>query len=323
MGRGQVMAEWVVCHWTSDTSPTGLPRDLWNMLQRAHYHHPPEYTVAHTNIGPASIEYRARVLILARAYVGSQPLEFTGYGYSLHRAINDAAYIAMAHILHLHVELATQYPYHPACPLGEKVHLYLSAEREPNHVLCNLVEYVRSSDRYHRVIVLELRQARGRITHLECLIEPYVHMGHIPRIELYEYRGLFKPVESESSRSAQRRRVIAPAPTGGLLQMRRIMSHLYPLHQKMHGPVPQHEWLRMEIPLNHSTMVNASSNGLHRVAKIGPCPSVPEEGTWSNSVCTSTRSSQTSSAWERPWSTASPQPSPQVCSEPWEGQILE
>ncbi|KAF0920182.1 hypothetical protein E2562_033680 [Oryza meyeriana var. granulata] len=28
-----------------------------------------------------------------------------------------------------------------------------------------------------------------------------------------EYRGLFKPVQSESSRSAQRRRVIAPAPT--------------------------------------------------------------------------------------------------------------
>ncbi|KAF0905372.1 hypothetical protein E2562_015580 [Oryza meyeriana var. granulata] len=266
------MAEWVVCHWTSDAGPTGLPRDLWNMLQRAHYHHPPEYTVAHTNIGPASVEYRARVLILARAYVGSRPLEFTGYGSSLHRAINDAAYIAMAHMLHLHVELATQYPYHPARPLGEEVHLYLSAEREPNHVLRNLAEYVRSSDRYHRVIGLELRQARGRIAHLERLIEPYVRMGQIPRIELYgvenvaapapaaaprpaathapapvptpvapepmvdlalpanpvprsaaptratrmtaaEYRGLFKPVQSESSRSAQRRRVIAPAPT--------------------------------------------------------------------------------------------------------------
>ncbi|KAF0896963.1 hypothetical protein E2562_031277, partial [Oryza meyeriana var. granulata] len=38
-----------------------------------------------------------------------------------------------------------------------------------------------------------------------------------------------------------------------------------------HGPVPQHEWLRMEIPLNDSTMVNPSSNGVHRVAKIGPC----------------------------------------------------
>ncbi|KAF0896097.1 hypothetical protein E2562_019327 [Oryza meyeriana var. granulata] len=229
------MAEWVVCHWTSDANPTGLARDLWNMLQRAHYHHPPEYTVAHTNIGPASVEYRARVLILARAYVGSQPLEFTGYGSSLHRAINDAAYIAMAHMLHLHVELATQYPYHPARPLGEEVHLYLSAEREPNHVLRNLAEYVRSSDRYHHVIGLELRQARGCIAHLERLIEPYVRMGQIPRIKLYalpanpvprsaaptratrmtavEYRGLFKPVESESSRSAQRRRVIAPAPT--------------------------------------------------------------------------------------------------------------
>ncbi|KAF0919201.1 hypothetical protein E2562_028755 [Oryza meyeriana var. granulata] len=230
-----MMAEWVVCHWTSDAGPTSLLRDLWNMLQRAHYHHPLEYTVAHTNIGPASVEYRARVLILARAYVGSQPLEFTGYGSSLHRAINDAAYIAMAHILHLHVELATQYPYHSACPLGEEVHLYLSAEREPNHVLRNLAEYVLSSDRYHRVISLELRQTRGRIAHLERLIEPYVRMGQIPRIELYalpanpvpcsaaptrttcmtaaEYRGLFKPVESESSCSAQRRRVIAPAPT--------------------------------------------------------------------------------------------------------------
>ncbi|KAF0915681.1 hypothetical protein E2562_037808 [Oryza meyeriana var. granulata] len=229
------MAEWVVCHWTSDAGPTGLPRDLWNMLQRAHYHHPPEYTVAHTNIGPAAVEYRARVLILARAYVGSQPLEFTGYGSSLHRAINDAAYIAMAHMLHLHVELATQYPYHPARPLGEEVHLYLSTEHEPNHVLRNLAEYVRSSDRYHRVIGLELRQARGHIAHLERLIEPYIRMGQIPRIELYalpanpvprsaaptratrmtavEYRGLFKPVESESSRSAQRRWVIAPAPT--------------------------------------------------------------------------------------------------------------
>ncbi|KAF0893847.1 hypothetical protein E2562_030637 [Oryza meyeriana var. granulata] len=244
------------------------------MLQRAHYHHPPEYTVAHTNIGLASVEYRARVLILARAYVGSQPLEFTGYGSSLHRAINDAAYIAMAHMLHLHVELATQCPYHLARPLGEEVHLYLSAEHEPNHVLRNLAEYVRSSDRYHRVIGLELRQAHGRIAHLECLIEPYVCMGQIPRIELYgvediaapapaaahrpaaapthastpvptpvaqepmvvlalpanpvprsaaptrstcmtaaEYRGLFKPVESESSRLVQRGRVIAPAPT--------------------------------------------------------------------------------------------------------------
>ncbi|KAF0928106.1 hypothetical protein E2562_037916 [Oryza meyeriana var. granulata] len=207
------MAEWVACHWTSDAVPTSLPRDLWNMLQRAHYHHPPEYTVAQTNIGPASVEYRAQVLILTRAYVGSQPLEFTGYGSSLHRAINDAAYIAMAHMLHLHVELATQYPYHQARPLGEEVHLYLSAEREPNHVLRNLAEYVRSSDRYHRVIGLELRQAHGCIAHLERLIEPYVHMGQIPRIELYEYRGLFKPVESESSRSAQRRRVITPAPT--------------------------------------------------------------------------------------------------------------
>ncbi|KAF0922598.1 hypothetical protein E2562_039539 [Oryza meyeriana var. granulata] len=100
---------------------------------------------------------------------------FTGYGSSLHRAINDAAYIAMAHMLHLHVQLASQYPYHPAHPLGEEVHLYLSAEREPNHVLRNLVEYVHSSDRYHRVIGLELRQARGRIAHLERLIEPYVH----------------------------------------------------------------------------------------------------------------------------------------------------
>ncbi|KAF0900267.1 hypothetical protein E2562_029818 [Oryza meyeriana var. granulata] len=27
----------------------------------------------------------------------------------------------------------------------------------------------------------------------------------------------------------------------------------------------------MEIPLNHNTMVNPSSNGVHRVAKIGPC----------------------------------------------------
>ncbi|KAF0921169.1 hypothetical protein E2562_039219 [Oryza meyeriana var. granulata] len=205
------------------------------MLQRAHYHHPLEYTVAHTNIGPASVEYCARVLILARAYVGSQHLEFTGYGSSLHRAINDATHIAMARMLHIHVELASQYPYHPARPLGEEVHLYLSAEREPNHVLRNLVEYVRCSDRYHRVIGLELRQARGRIAHLECLIEPYVRMGHIPRIELYalsanpvpgsaapihtthmtaaEYRGLFKPVESKSSRSAQQRRVITPAPT--------------------------------------------------------------------------------------------------------------
>ncbi|KAF0898445.1 hypothetical protein E2562_007281 [Oryza meyeriana var. granulata] len=183
----QEMAEWVVCHWTSDAGPTGLPRDLWNMLQRAHYHHPPEYTVAHTNIGPASVEYRARVLILARAYVGSQPLEFTGYGSSLHRAINDAAYIAMAHMLHLHVELATQYPYHPARPLGEEVHLYLSAEREPNHVLRNLAEYVHSSDRYHYVIGLELRQARGHIAHLERLIEPYICMGHITRIELYDF----------------------------------------------------------------------------------------------------------------------------------------
>ncbi|KAF0904461.1 hypothetical protein E2562_034740 [Oryza meyeriana var. granulata] len=244
------------------------------MLQRAHYHHPLEYTVAHTNIGPTSVEYRARVLILARAYVGSQPLEFTGYGSSLHRAINDAAYIAMAHMLHLHVELASQYPYHSARPLGEEVHLYLSAEHEPNHVLHNLAEYMHSSDCYHRVIYLELRQARGCIVHLERLIEPYVRMGHIPRIKLYgvediaapapaaahrlaaapthasapvptpialepmvvlvlpansvprsaaptrttrmtaaEYRGLFKPVESESSRSAQRRRVITPAPT--------------------------------------------------------------------------------------------------------------
>ncbi|KAF0922173.1 hypothetical protein E2562_027772 [Oryza meyeriana var. granulata] len=244
------------------------------MLQRAHYHHPPEYTVAHTNIGPASVEYRSRVLLLARAYVGSQPLEFTGYGSSLHRAINDDAYIAMAHMLHLHVELASQYPYHPARPLGEEVHLYLSVEREPNHVLRSLAEYVRSSDRYHHVIGLELRQARGRIAHLERLIEPYVRMGHIPCIELYgvediaapapaaahrpaaapthasapvptpiaqepmvvlalpanpvphsaapnctthmtaaEYRVLFKLVESESSRSAQRRRVIAPTPT--------------------------------------------------------------------------------------------------------------
>ncbi|KAF0897585.1 hypothetical protein E2562_039448 [Oryza meyeriana var. granulata] len=207
------MAEWVVCHWTSDSGPTGLPRDLWNMLQRAHYHHPPEYTVAHTNIGPASVEYRARVLVLARAYVGSQPLEFTSYGSSLHRAINDAAYIAMAHMLHLHVELATQYPYHPARPLGEEVHLYLSAEREPNHVLRNLAEFVHSADRYHRVIGLELQQARGRIAQLERLIEPYVRMGQIPCIELYEYRGLFKPVQSESSHSAQRRQVIAPAPT--------------------------------------------------------------------------------------------------------------
>ncbi|KAF0917311.1 hypothetical protein E2562_017487 [Oryza meyeriana var. granulata] len=225
------MAEWVVCHWTSDTGPTGLPRDLWNMLQHAHYHHPPDYTVAHTNIGPASVEYRPR------------PLEFTGYGSSLHRAINDAAYIAMAHMLHLHVELASQYPYHPACPLGEEVHLYLSAEREPNHVLRNLAEYVRSSDRYHRVIGLELRQPRGRIAHLERLIEPYLSdVGSSPLL-----------------------------PHGGLLQMRRIMSHLYPLHQKMHGPVPQHECLRKEIPLNHSTMVNPSSNGVHRVPKIGPC----------------------------------------------------
>ncbi|KAF0931857.1 hypothetical protein E2562_007054 [Oryza meyeriana var. granulata] len=177
-------------------------------------------------------------------------------------------------MLHLHVELATQYPYHPAHPLGEEVHLYLSAEREPNHVLRNLAEYVHSVDRYHCVIGLELRQARGCIAHLECLIEPYVRMGQIPRIELYgvvdiaapapaaahrpaaapthasapvptpvaqepmvvlallanpvprsaaptrttrmtaaEYGGLFKPVQSESSRSAQRRRVIAPAPT--------------------------------------------------------------------------------------------------------------
>ncbi|KAF0927435.1 hypothetical protein E2562_033098 [Oryza meyeriana var. granulata] len=177
-------------------------------------------------------------------------------------------------MLHLHMELASQYPYHPARPLGEEVHLYLSAEHEPNHVLCNLAEYVRSSDHYHRVIGLELRQARGRIAHLERLIEPYVRMGHIPRIELYgvediaapapaathrpaaaptqasapvptpvaqepmvvlalpanpvpcsaaptrttrmiatEYRGLFKLVESESLRSAQRRWVIAPPPT--------------------------------------------------------------------------------------------------------------
>ncbi|KAF0897334.1 hypothetical protein E2562_036259 [Oryza meyeriana var. granulata] len=28
----------------------------------------------------------------------------------------------------------------------------------------------------------------------------------------------------------------------------------------------------MEIPLNHCTMVNPSSNGVHRVARIGPCP---------------------------------------------------
>ncbi|KAF0896964.1 hypothetical protein E2562_031278 [Oryza meyeriana var. granulata] len=33
------------------------------------------------------------------------------------------------------------------------------------------------------------------------------------RMTAAEYRGLFKPVESESSRSAQRRQVIAPAPT--------------------------------------------------------------------------------------------------------------
>ncbi|KAF0890008.1 hypothetical protein E2562_035129 [Oryza meyeriana var. granulata] len=133
---------------------------------------------------------------------------------------------------------------------------------------------MRSTDRYHRVIGLELRQARGRIAHLEHLIEPYVRMGQIPRIELYgvediaapassaahrpaaapthasapvptlvaqepmvvlalpanpvphsaaptrttrmtaaEYRGLFKPVQSESSCLAQRCRVIAPAPT--------------------------------------------------------------------------------------------------------------
>ncbi|KAF0896584.1 hypothetical protein E2562_026049 [Oryza meyeriana var. granulata] len=177
-------------------------------------------------------------------------------------------------MLHLHVELASQYPYHPARPLGEEVHLSLSAEREPNHVLRNLAEYVRSSDRYHLVISLELRQARGHIAHLERLIEPYVRMGHIPHIELYgvediaapapsaahrpaaapihasapvptpvaqepmvvlalpanpvprsatptrttrmtavEYRGLFKLVEFESSCSAQRCRVIAPAPT--------------------------------------------------------------------------------------------------------------
>ncbi|KAF0927702.1 hypothetical protein E2562_035612 [Oryza meyeriana var. granulata] len=177
-------------------------------------------------------------------------------------------------MLHLHVELVSQYLYHPARPLGEEVHLYLSAEHEPNHVLRNLAEYVHSSDRYHRVIGLVLRQARGRIAHLERLIEPYVCMGHIPCIELYgvediaapapaaahrpaaapthasapvptpiaqepmvvlalpanpvpcsappirtthmtaaEYRGLFKPVESESSHSAQRRQVITPAPT--------------------------------------------------------------------------------------------------------------
>ncbi|KAF0927436.1 hypothetical protein E2562_033099 [Oryza meyeriana var. granulata] len=109
----------------------------------------------------------------------------------------------------------------------------------------------------------------------------------------------------------------------------------------------------MEIPLNHSTMVNPSSNGVHRVAKIGPCPvhlpvdrnpvlpwrkNTAARGAATQAVggaqhlgnnqpsklfdfhrtkpptfalCASTRSSQTSSAWERPWSTTSPQPSHQ------------
>ncbi|KAF0901316.1 hypothetical protein E2562_039320 [Oryza meyeriana var. granulata] len=281
------MAEWVVCYWTSDAGPTGLPRDLWNMLQRAHYHHPPEYTVAHTNIGPASVEYRARVLIVARAYVGSQPLEFTGYGSSLHRAINDAAYIAMAHMLHLHVELASQYPYHPACPLGEEVHLYLSAEREPNHVLRNLAEYVRSSDRYHRVIGLELRQARGRITHLECLIEPYVRMGHIPRIELYGVEDIAAPAPAATHRpAAAPTHASTPVPTPVAQEPMVVLAlpanpvpcSAAPTRTtrmttaEYHGLFKPHEWLRMEIPLNHSTMVNPSSNGVHRVAKIGPCP---------------------------------------------------
>ncbi|KAF0922538.1 hypothetical protein E2562_037887 [Oryza meyeriana var. granulata] len=73
-----------------------------------------------------------------------------------------------------------------------------------------------------------------------------------------EYRGLFKPVESESSCSAQRLQVIAPAPTW----RSSVDEEDYE---------PFHEWLRKEIPLNHSTMVNPSSNGVHRVAKIGPC----------------------------------------------------
>ncbi|KAF0922288.1 hypothetical protein E2562_031783 [Oryza meyeriana var. granulata] len=91
----------------------------------------------------------------------SHPMRFTGYGSSIHKAINNAAYIAMAHMVHLRVELAAQYPYHPARPLGEEVHLYLSAECEPNLVLCNLAEYVRSSDHYHHVIGVELQQAHG------------------------------------------------------------------------------------------------------------------------------------------------------------------
>ncbi|KAF0920183.1 hypothetical protein E2562_033681 [Oryza meyeriana var. granulata] len=103
--------------------------------------------------------------------------------------------------------------------LGEEVHLYLSAEREPNHVLRNLAEYVRSSDRYHRVIGLELRQARRCIAHLERLIEPYVHMGQIPRIELYGVEN-----------------VAAPAPAADLGLLLPMLPHL------CQHPLPWSRW---------------------------------------------------------------------------------
>ncbi|KAF0928228.1 hypothetical protein E2562_038503 [Oryza meyeriana var. granulata] len=181
-------------------------------------------------------------------------MRFTGYGSSIHKAINNAAYIAMAHTVHLHVELAAQYPYHPARPLGEEVHLYLSAEHEPNPVLRNLAEYVCSSDRYHHVIGVELQQAHGHIAHLESLIEPYVRMGHITRIELYSVEDVTAPAPAAAAAhrpAAAPTHVTASTPT--------------PVAQE-----PMHEQLKKESPLNLNTKISPNSNVVHVVAQISP-----------------------------------------------------